>query len=302
MAVKPRMDFNQWNPFWATCFAVMDLLIVVGNSLTIATLLKRNFRKGPHFSLINLAVADLLVGCTIPLYIARAVMAPHNRKKLSFAWYQSVFTSVSAIFHLLVISLERLHAILRPFRHRQLSLKAYWVTIAVPWIFSLCLTISIFMLRKLTFFKRSDVVFFSIAFLTTPLLVTCCSYFAIWKKRRKSRDKVRSFRQRQEARFSRTIFLVIAASFLTCLPFRLCYIVRGLWPTTLVPWSVIFVKDLLRFSNSFVNFVVYFLRFPSYRKALFSSACPVKRRNTKLQQPPSVPSYGQPRAFRALES
>ena len=146
------------------------------------------------------------------------------------------------------------------------------------------------MLRTLTFFKRSDVVFFSIAFLTTPLLVTCCSYFAIWKKRRESRDKVRSFRQSQEARFSRTIFLVIVASFITCLPFQLCYIVRGLWPTVLVPWSVIFVTDLLRFSNSFVNFVVYFLRFPSYRKASFSSACPVKRRNTKLQRPPSVPS------------
>ena len=65
------MDFNKWNPFWATCFAVMSALIIVGNSLTIATLLKKKFRKGPHFLLISLAVADLCVGCVIPLYMAK---------------------------------------------------------------------------------------------------------------------------------------------------------------------------------------------------------------------------------------
>ena len=183
------MDFNKWNPFWTACFVVMTILIIVGNSLTIATLLKKKFRKGPHFLLISLAVADLLVGFTIPLYIVSST-EPSNPKKLPFTWYQFVFTSVCSIFHLLVISLERLYAILRPFRHRQLSLKAYWVTIAVPWILSLCVTISFFLLRTLTVFKRSNVVFFSIAFLTTPLLVTCCSYFAIWKKRRESREKV----------------------------------------------------------------------------------------------------------------
>ena len=296
------MDFNQWNPFWATCFAVMGFLIIVGNSVTIATLLKRKFRKGPHFLLVSLAVADLLVGCTIPLYIARAAMAPYNRKKLSYAWYQAAltFTSVSSMFHLLVISLERLHAILRPFRHRHLSLKVYWVTIVVPWIFSLCFTISIFMLRTLTFLKRSNVAFFIMALLTSPLLLTCCSYFAIWKKRRASRDKVKSFRQSQEARFSKTIFLVIAASFISCLPFQLCYIVRNLWPTTLIPLSVIFVTDLLQFSNSFVNFAVYFLRFPSYRKALFSSVfCKAPKHETATT---SLPSYEKPRSSRALES
>ena len=294
------MDFNQWNPFWATCFAVMGFLIIVGNSFTIATLLKKKFRKGPHFLLISLAVADLLVGCTIPLYIARAAMAPYNRKKLSYAWYQAAltFTSVSSMFHLLVISLERLHAILRPFRHRQLSLKAYWVAIATPWVLSLSQTIANLMLRMVL--KRSDKAFLHLAFLTTPLLITCCSYFAIWKKKRESRDKVRSFRQSQEARFSRTILLVITASFITCLPFQLCNIVLSLSPTTTIPLSAIFVTTLLLFSNSFLNFVIYFLRFPSYRKALFSSLfCKAPKHETVTTR---LPSYGEPHSSRAPES
>ena len=100
------------------------------------------------------AIQILNIIITIPLYIARGVMAPYNRKKLSFAWYQSVFASVSAIFHLLVISLERLHAILRPFHHRHLSLKVYWVTIAVIWIFSLSLDNFNLHAEKVNFFQE----------------------------------------------------------------------------------------------------------------------------------------------------
>ena len=295
-----NMDFNEWNPFWATCYSVMAFLIIVGNSLTIATLLRKKFRKRPQFLLISLAFADLLVGCATTLY----VIVEYRLLTLSFAFNlldQGMFARRhSSVFHLAVISLQRLNATRRSFRHRHLSLKVYWVTIVVPWIFSLCFTISIFMLRTLTFLKRSNVAFFIMALLTSPLLLTCCSYFAIWKKRRTSRDKVRSFRQSQEARFSKTIFLVIAASFISCLPFQLCYIVRNLWPTTLIPLSVIFVTDLLQFSNSFVNFAIYFLRFPSYRKALFSSVfCKVPKHETATT---SLPSYEKPRSSRALES
>ena len=57
-----RMDFNEWNPFWASSFSVMAFLIIAGNSLTIATLLKKKFRMRPHFLLTSLAFADLLVG------------------------------------------------------------------------------------------------------------------------------------------------------------------------------------------------------------------------------------------------
>ncbi|XP_074634145.1 uncharacterized protein LOC141892706 [Acropora palmata] len=61
------MDFNVWNSFWATCYGVMAFLIIVGNSLTIATLLRKKFRKRPQFLLISLAFADLLVGCATTL-------------------------------------------------------------------------------------------------------------------------------------------------------------------------------------------------------------------------------------------
>ena len=265
------MDFNKWNPFWATCFGVLSFLIIVGNTLTIATLLKKKFRAGPHFLLISLAVADLLVGCTIPLYIAGMKMLSHKPEMLYYALYLVLFATQSSIFHLPVISLERLHAILRPFRHQQLSLTAYWVAIAIPWILSLSIAVPGYLLRR-SHILRSNLVFFVIAFMTTPLLITCFCYIVIWKKGREIQDKVRSFRQNQEARFSRTIFLVTAASFATWMPFQVYHIVISLYPivSTIMPLSVFFPMRILQLSNSFVNFIIYFFRFPSYRKALCS--------------------------------
>ena len=263
------MDFNKWNPFWTTCCLVLAFLIIAGNSLIIATLLRRRFRKRSHLLLISLAIADLLVGCTIPPYAVGLDTLLQKPGILLFIWQVFLLVNVSSVLHLPVISLERLHATLRPFRHRQLTRKVYWVALATPWILSVFFTISVFVITR--FFWTSDAVFFFTAFLATSLLITCFSYFVIWKKTRRSRDKVKSFKQNQEARFSSTIFAVTAASFVTWMPYQLCYILRNLSPPTFIPWSAIFFVTLVLVSNSFVNFVVYFLRFPRYRKALLSS-------------------------------
>ena len=114
------MDFNKANPFWTTWFGIMAFLIIVGNTLTVTTLLKKTFRKRPQFLLISLAFADLLVGCATTLY----VIDEDRLFALQFVFNMlEMFAGFSSIFHLAVISLERLHATLRPFRHRQLSLK-----------------------------------------------------------------------------------------------------------------------------------------------------------------------------------
>ena len=84
--------------------------------------------------LISLAVGDFLVGCTIPLYVVGMVVLSHKPEILSFTFPVSMFVTVAPVLHLPVISLERLHAILRSFRHRQLTWKVYSVAIATPWI------------------------------------------------------------------------------------------------------------------------------------------------------------------------
>ena len=260
------MDFSKWNPFWASSFGVMAFLIIVGNSLTIATLLNKKFRKRPHFLLTSLAFADLLVGFVTILRLIN--FSSYNSFMFRYACnLLDMFTGLSSIFHLAVISLERLHSTLRPFRHRQLSLKAYWVAIATPWVLSLPVGISIFILAWFSLIMQQKLLIIAIIFVKTPFLITCFSYLVIWRKMRKR--KGRSFRQNHEARFSRTIFLVTAASFITWMPFLYYDIAVTVRPDP-IQWSAIFSFKLLQYSNSFVNFVIYILRFPSYRKALFS--------------------------------
>ena len=221
---------------------------------------------GPHFLLTGLAFADLLIGFVTILRLL--LYSLYHSSALTFACYVlDMFTGLSSIFHLAVISLERLHATLRPFRLRQLSLKAYWVPIATPWILSLSVRISTLKLFGQTT-HRAMLCIIMIC-LIAPMLITCFSYLVIWRSRKRRISTVRSFRQTQEARFSGTIFLVSAASFITWMPFLYYIIAVRVWPVPTL-WSSIFIIKLLQYCNSLVNFVFYILRFPSYRKALFS--------------------------------
>ena len=157
------MDFSKWNPFWASSFGVMSFLIIVGNSLTIATLLNKKFRKRPHFLLTSLAFADLLVGFVTILRLIN--FSSYNSFMFRYACNMlDMFTGLSSIFHLAVISLERLHSTLRPFRHRQLSLKAYWVAIATPWVLSFPVGISIFILAWFSLIMQQKLLIIAIIF------------------------------------------------------------------------------------------------------------------------------------------
>ena len=118
-----KFNIFSWSLGWASSFSVVALLIIIGNSLTMATLLKKKFRRRPHFLQKSLAFVDLFVGL---MSILLLLTFSYHSSALIFAYYLlDMFTSLSSVFHLAVISLERLHAPLRPFRHRQLSSKAY---------------------------------------------------------------------------------------------------------------------------------------------------------------------------------
>ena len=224
----------------------MAFLIIVGNTLTIAALLQKKFRKRPHFLLINLAFADLLLGCVTTLY----VIVKCRSVALSPVYNQlDVFASPSSVFHLAVISLERLHVTLRPFRHHQLSLKVYWVAIATPWILSSFMWIfgSVIRITSPRYFSRLGYSGITIS-IAISLLITCFSYILIWVKRRRSH--MRTFRQNQEARFLRAILIVTAASFVTWVPFQFVY-VPFLLSRSFIPLPANLFIKLLRFSNSF---------------------------------------------------
>ena len=259
------MDFNNWNLFWSLCFGLLSFLIIVGNALSISILFKRRLRKRPHFLLISLAFADLLVGLIpVPLYI----MIQANLLLHTAYWVYlcvDMITGLSSVFTLTAISLERLHAISRPLRHRQLTSRSYAIAIATPWIFSLIVSLSYLLsvFSVITSLQFSYVITIS---LSTPLLITCISNCIIW---RKPSSRIPNGAQgRKNVHLNKTLLLITATFVLSWLPFHVLKIVINFCVSFEIVPVKLYVMKFLHYSNSFMNFLVYCFRMPDYRKAL----------------------------------
>ena len=262
------MVFKSWNLFWSVCFAVTAVIIIISNSLSIAVLCKQRLRKRSHYLLIELAIADLLVGLfAIPIFMIYVI--PGNTLVSSLALdCVDMFTGFCSIFTLALISLERLNAIARPLQHRALSSRDYAVAIVTPWILSLIPLSSRVLLGSFVITIRSFVIIIIIS-LSTPLLITCIAYCVIWKKQAsRLQEGVRAMRI--EARLSKTLFLITGTFVLTWLPFEVFVSASHLCSSCSreVPYVVFVVIKLLQYSNSFLNFIIYCLRIPEYREAV----------------------------------
>ncbi len=119
---------------------VESLVIIVGNIFTIYVFWKhRNKLKRTSFLLINLAVADLLVGLTEPMAAGTFDIPQHldessinSRGNITNA-FQTMF-SFASVFFLVLISLERAYALIWPLRHRVASTKGYIYIITLAWV------------------------------------------------------------------------------------------------------------------------------------------------------------------------
>ena len=262
------MDFNSWNMFWSACFGVMAIIIVFGNCLSILILLKPRLRKRPHFLLISLAMADLLVGLfAIPMYM---IMWFTRQTLVSSLIFDCVdmFTGFSSVFTLVFISLERLNAVVQPLRHRQLALHSYFIAIATPWILSIAVTSSRVLL-ELAIIDVHQFLSVIITSLSTPLLLMSIAYCVIWRK--DASRLYHTFRARSEARLSKTVLFITGMFMLTWMPFQVLVILMVKCAKCRnVSVVVVFVVKLLQFSNSVLNFFIYCFRMQNYRRALFS--------------------------------
>ena len=168
---------------------------------------------------------------------------------------------------LTAISLERLHAISRPLRHRQLTTRSYAIAIATPWIFSLIVSLSYLLsvFSVITFRQYFSGII--ITSLSTSLLVTCISYCIIWGKQA-SRITPNEAQARKSVHLNKTLLLITAIFVFSWLPFHVLNIVIHFCASCEFFIVQFYIVKFLHYSNSFMNFLVYCFRMPDYRKAL----------------------------------
>ena len=257
---------------WLVVAITECLAVVILNSITIIVFVKqRQLQRQSTYLIIHLAIVDLLVGAvTMPVVIHLEFgricdLWEHNINDVTYL-LAFLFTS-SSLFNLAVISLERLHATLRPFKHRFIEKWVYGVVIAVVWLIATANSVQVALYHKtrisgyLVYFLR----------VLICLSVICVSYLLIGIKVRSGPNLQRHGATSRERKLTSTLLLVTLASWFFCLPHDIfsgiSYFDNKLISNISLR-SYLHIKCTLlalAAANSLANPIIYAIRMPEFR-------------------------------------
>ena len=260
---------------WFTVFASEYILTFIINAFTlIAFARNRHLRKRSTYLIINLTVADLLVGAVSgPLHIYHTVTfdpgSGFSWKKFIVLTFDNVFTA-SSIAYLSLISLERLYVTIYPFRQRLVSESIYFHIMPCVWLLALIpASLDAFFFLEKPFVSR----YVWASFISPAFLIQTISYVSITAKVKRDPPIQRFGAIASERKLSGTLLIVTFVSALNILPwvfYAFFYedIVDELSKNT--EFFITNSVNALFYVNSFINPVIYAIRMQSFRKALYN--------------------------------
>ena len=261
-----------WRAVWLTQF----IMVFIFNAFTLVVFARGgHLRRRNTYLMMNLIVADLLIA---------AISGPENilllkaskRSKKGFGVLYLIISDmcwIASLVNLVIISLERLHATLYPFRHCLVGKRIYCKIIIFSWFGSLTLACGLQIIRM----KDSPLagrypwtiyVFLTLAVLTTSYVIIISKF--ITKPHVQQLGSVIS----AERKLSVTLFIVSAASTISLLPFAVvpCILISSdcdKW-IEFTPYRIALAFYYL---NSILNPVIYAIRLPKFRRALRELFC-----------------------------
>ena len=256
--------------------ALQAAVMIIGNTITIFVFwTQRSHLKRTCFLLINLAVADLLVGISEPFSlvtekIPTLKVGPEKAQNIqSPAKNVHIFASNVSIFFLALISLERAFAVLCPFRHRVVSTKMYVYSFVFVWAVGLCL----FLLQVVPALpvKNRFVYVIQLSCRCLSLLIICASYAMIRRRLRRKSAELELHNMRvteRNQKLSKTFFIVVALSLVFWFPAFVVYTVKHYFGMGCLPIYSVPIVNTLHLANSMVNPFVYAFRMPIFKVAL----------------------------------
>ena len=272
---------------WMTVSLAESVATVTLNLCTIIVFIKnRNLRKRSMYLVINLAVIDMFIGGIAVYHLFYILGVPCNLWK-SFAievganiFIQHILLLffAASLPNIAIISLERVHATFFPFRHRVLKKWVHGLTIAVVWATSGLVTILYMLLLQSDKFYSVEYLYGSV--ISICLLIVCVSYTSIVIKVRCRAQPQHHGAASRERKLTMTLFIVTVVSLLLYLPHVIWSYVKFISKFKIywsLPPSVRFHLDytflILYYANSLVNPILYAIRLPVYRSALFALVC-----------------------------
>ena len=270
---------------WLTIYFTVSFATAAFNAITIVVFIKhRNLRNRSAYLIINLAVADMLVGgfSTIDLsysYEQICNIKSDSGRIIYLRIAIALLFLVCSLANVTAISLERVHATFWPFKHRVIKKQVYNVIIAATWITAGSMSLAYI---TLTEFKAWSIYFYLWnSFNTICLSVICISYASIFVKVRYSSQGLHHNASTRERKLTATLFIVTFLSLVLWLP----YIVNRLLMeasnySIMLPFSLQLFFAFSFHINSFINPILYLIKIPGFRRALialFKICCPQNR-------------------------
>ena len=268
-----------------SAFILSSVLVTAGNLLALVLFaVTKPLRRKSLFLVMNMAFADLMLGAfTLPFYIffvGRYYQLWTAKYDFDNRAYQIFYTSfdnmllfgsyMSAAF----ISCERFYAVFWPFRHRSLSTRTYRVIIFLLWTFAVLVSSLITLLHVLSSFESS--LYASVPVLLGLTVIICVCNIAIWRNfQHQSVDSQHRNGASRNRRLTKILLLVSILALLCWLPMIILNILIHITKTS-ISWEFYYIVNILNYSNSFVNPILYVLRIPEFQQALRS--CCAKRR------------------------
>ena len=268
---------------WFAAVLIVSVAIVTVNLLSIILFIKNSdLRTRGMYLVINLTVAETLVGVISSLQFLRL---QSNERKNAYSlnvrsnWEGHTITlflftwfPLTSLTNITVISLDRMHATFRPFRHRVIKKWVYGVTISVVWVLAAMISTAIMML--LLFDKEwSHYRYLWPSYSLLCLFIICACYASIIVKICCGARPQHHGAARRQRKLTLTLLIMTIVSLLLWLPFAAATFVyytndsiRSLSYTKRMRLNMFLL--LLFCTNSFVNPVVYTVRMPKFRKAL----------------------------------
>ena len=271
---SPPIFFRSEAIAWCVAFSTEALAVVIINLLTVVIFAKnRPLRKRKFYHLLNLAIADFIVGAVAMPYFLYNFgggfglwkiqwMSGHRIVSISI----DIFSAFSSIISLVVVSLERLFATFWPFRHRALDRKVYFVSIAFIWVLA-TFPPSIYAIRLQNIIRIKQQSYILRTFIVVLVLIICISYVAILIKVRGGTQPQGHGLTERNRKLTTSLLILTVVSLVTWMPFIILHFLHLFNENFAFHLNTLYFFKLLHYVNSLVNPIIYAFRIPKFRKA-----------------------------------
>ena len=263
--------------WFAVCVTEFIAIFVINAVTIIAFARNHDIRKRSTYLIINLTVADLLMGAVtgpLELYLAKIDPGPgFSWQKISIFFCFNIFP-VCSLINLSLIALERLHATLYPFKHCLIGEWVYFKIIICSWLLALTLSS---LLAVVVVYEPIAYWYVWTSHIVLSLLVLTISYVIITLNVKRNPPPHHFAPVVSDRKLSVTLFIVTIVSILTVFPFAIYAVVKAAkWNQLLSKTAqchIFYTVCVLYYANSLVNPLIYAIRMKEFRKAVKDLIC-----------------------------